>query len=141
MRGWAATVRRLIEVGLVLSMAACDAPDPSAVTGEIRLRNGVGATLAESDALFVVARSAANPQAPPVAVVKHLGVKLPLRYSIGQDDVMVPGTFFREPVRVRVVVRRSGFVGVPGPGDMEGEASAIVEPGAAGVNVELAPAR
>jgi hypothetical protein len=141
MRGWTATLCRLLAVGLVLSLAACDAPDPSAVTGEIRLRNGVSATLAESDALFVVARSASSPQAPPVAVVKHLGVKLPLRYSIGQDDVMMPGTFFREPVRVRVVVRRSGFVGVPGPGDLEGEASAVVEPGTTGVTVELAPAR
>ncbi|MEB3328772.1 MAG: hypothetical protein VKQ33_06030 [Candidatus Sericytochromatia bacterium] len=111
------------------------------MAGEIRLAAGVQATLAESDALFVVARSAGPSQAPPVAVVKHLGVKLPLRYRIGQEDVMLPGTFFQDPVRVRVLVRRSGFVGVPGPGDLEGEAMAVASPGATDVDVELAPVR
>ncbi|MEB3221996.1 MAG: hypothetical protein VKS61_07940 [Candidatus Sericytochromatia bacterium] len=141
MRSWALPLGGALVALGIGALAACEAPDPSVVSGRVVLAPGVRSTLGESDALFVVARSGDGKPGPPVAVVKHLGARLPMSYRIGQEDVLEPGRFFREPVRIRVIVRRSGFVGVPGPEDMEGEATGTVQPGTEGVDVVLRPLR
>ena len=135
---------RLATAFLLLSLVAgplagCDESDPQAVRGMIRLAPGTGQRLGASDALFITARAAGQAGGPPLAVVKMVGMTFPAAYSIGQEDVMMPGTWFRGKVEIKAVLRKSGFVSMPATGDLEGRASGAVEPGAQGVDIELGP--
>lgn len=117
-------------------VAGCESQGAHEVSGYIRLAPGTVFTVQESDALFVTAR-APGAKGPPLAVVKLLGVKFPLKYTVGQEDVLMPGTWFRGPVEVRATLRRSGFINIPGPTDLIGQAPAAVSPGSRDVNIEL----
>lgn len=124
---------------LALALAGCDDPDLHTVQGTIRFAPGAERVLGGSDALFITARPAGGKGGPPLAVLKMVGVKLPVAYRIGQDDVVMPGTWFRGKLEVRAVLRKSGFVGAPMKGDLDSALSPPVEPGAKGVDLELGP--
>lgn len=128
-------------IGLLAVAAAClsgcDSGGAQEVAGVVRLAPGTEFQVQESDALFITAR-APGAEGPPLAVVKMLGVKFPVKYTIGQDDVMIPGTWFRGPVEVRATLRRSGFINIPTPVDLAGQTRDPVVPGSREVNVELA---
>lgn len=122
-----------------LGVVGCDDPDTQAVQGTIRFAPGSERTIGGSDALFITARPAGSQGGPPLAVLKMVGVKPPVAYRIGQDDVVMPGTWFRGKIEVRAVLRKSGFVGAPVKGDMDSPPAGPVEPGARGVDLELRP--
>lgn len=122
-------------------VAGCDDPDAQAVRGTVRLAPGVQAQVGGSDALFITARAAGQAGGPPLAVLKVVGMSFPATYRLAQEDVMMPGTWFRGKMIVKAQLRKSGFVGIPAKGDLEGEVATAVEPGAQGVDIELRPAK
>lgn len=124
---------------LGLALGGCDDPDAQAVQGTIRFAPGSERRLGGSDALFITARPVGDAKAPPLAVLKMVGVQPPVAYRIGQEDVMMPGTWFRGKVEVKAVLRKSGFVGAPVKGDLDSKPVGPVEPGAKGVDLELGP--
>ncbi len=124
---------------VALGASGCDDPDTQTVQGTIRFAPGSERALGGSDALFITARPAGSQGGPPLAVLKMVGVKPPVAYRIGQDDVVMPGTWFRGKIEVRAVLRKSGFVGAPVKGDLDSPPSRPVEPGAKGVDLELRP--
>jgi hypothetical protein len=127
-------------VGILLSaLSGCDDPDAQAIQGTVRLAPGVQAKIGGSDALFVIAREAGKKDGPPLAVLKMVGMSFPAEYRLSQEDVMMPGAWFRGKLAIKATLRKSGFVGMPTKHDLAGNASATVEPGAKGVDIELAP--
>lgn len=124
-----------------LMLSGCDDPDAQSVQGEVRLAPGShGGSVGASDALFISARPAGQKGGPPLAVLKIVGMRFPVTYKLGQEDVVIPGNWFRGKVDVRASLHKSGFVSVDVPGDLQGGAKEAVEPGAKGVDIELAPA-
>jgi len=127
-------------VGLLLSaLSGCDDPDAQAVRGTVRLAPAVQAKIGGSDALFVIAREAGKQGGPPLAVIKMVGMSFPAEYRLSQEDVMMPGAWFRGKLEIKATLRKSGFVGMPTKHDLAGNAAAAVEPGAKGVDIELTP--
>jgi hypothetical protein len=123
-----------------LASPGCDDPDAQVVQGTIRVAPGAERPIGGSETLFITARPAGAKGGPPLAVLKVVGMTFPTTYRIGQEDVVMPGSWFRGKVEIRAVLRRSGFVSAPAKGDLESAPSAAVEPGAKGVDLELAPA-
>jgi hypothetical protein len=122
---------------LALALLGCDALGNNAVSGTISLPAERQAKLGASDTLFIVARPAGEAGGPPLAVLKIVGMRFPLQYSLGQEDVLMPGKFFTGKVEVQALLRKSGMVNVPAPGDVRGAHAGAVEPGAAGVDIVL----
>lgn len=124
---------------MVAATTGCDDPDSQAVRGVVTLSPEVKAKIGSSDALFVVARPAGTKEGPPLAVIKMVGMSFPAEYRLAQEDVMMPGAWFRGKLDIKASLRKSGFVGVPTKHDLAGSAKAAVEPGTKGVDIELAP--
>ncbi|MEB3197333.1 MAG: hypothetical protein VKP62_09030 [Candidatus Sericytochromatia bacterium] len=118
-------------------LSGCDSADRTRVSGTVRLAPDAVVKVGESDALFLTARLAGSEVGPPMAVVKLLGVRFPQSFALGQDDVLMPGSWFRGPVVIRAILRRSGFIDVASPGDLVGQTSAPVQAGESGVTIDL----
>jgi hypothetical protein len=129
----------LVSLGAVFSLgflAGCESDAQQEVAGVVRVAEGISFKIQESDALFITARTP-GAEGPPLAVLKMLGVKFPVSFAIGQPDVMMPGTWFRGPVEIRAILRRSGFINIPTSADLVGQHAAPVNPGVRGVDIEL----
>lgn len=127
----------LAPLATLLLVSGCDAPDANAVSGTITLAPDRAARLGASDTLFIIARPAGQAGGPPLAVLKLMGMKFPLHYAIGQEDVLMPGKFFTGKVEVQALIRKSGMVNVAVPGDVRGAYTKPVEPGAKNVDIAL----
>lgn len=95
-----------------------DAGGPS-ISGTISMDPKLQQTLGASDTLFIVAKPK-DGGGPPLAVQKIVGMKFPLDYKFTQEDVLRPGMALQGDVNISAVIRKSGFVGMNTPGDMEG---------------------
>lgn len=130
----------ILLVSSALLLTACDDPDLHSVQGTIRFAPGTERVIGGSDALFITARPAGAKGGPPLAVLKMVGVTLPTTYRISQEDVVMPGTWFRGKMEIKAVLRKSGFATAPVKGDLDSPLVGPVEPGAKGVDLELRPA-
>jgi hypothetical protein len=122
---------------IAISSAGCDDGSAHAVSGTITLPPERVAKLGASDTLFILARPAGQQAGPPLAVLKMVGMKFPLHYELGQEDVLMPGKFFTGQVQVQAVLRKSGIATLPVPGDVRGAYGKPVEPGAKNVDIAL----
>lgn len=130
------TARAALALFAILA-AGCDDGNSDAVSGTISMPPAMQAKLGASDTLFIYARPADQTGGPPLAVLKEVGMKFPLKYKIGQEDVLMPGKFFRGKVTIQAVIRKSGLATLVVPGDLRGAATHTVEPGATGVDIML----
>lgn len=128
---------RALLATLALLTAACDDAGSDAVSGTISMPPALQAKMGASDTLFIVARPAGVTGGPPLAVLKEVGMKFPLAYTLGQEDVMMPGRFFKGKVEIQAVLRKSGIATLPVPGDLRGVHAGAVEPGAKHVDIDL----
>lgn len=122
---------------IAINLTGCDDGGAHAVAGTITLAPERVAKLGASDTLFILARPADQPNGPPLAVLKMVGMKFPLKYELGQEDVLMPGKFFTGKVQVQAVLRKSGIATLPVPGDVRGVHAQAVEPGAKDVDIAL----
>lgn len=126
----------LLAALLVLPLlGGCEDSGP-AISGTITMAPELQKTMGTSDTLFVVAK----PQQaglPPLAVLRIVGAKFPLEYRITQDDVLQPNAPFQGEVVVEALIRKSGMVGAPVAGDMEGAFARPVAIGASDVDIAI----
>ena len=131
MRKW-----KLASMLLLPLLGGCKDGGQPAISGTITMAPELQQTLGASDTLFIVAKPK-DAGGPPLAVQKIVGMKFPLDYKFTQEDVLRPGTTFQGEMTVSAVVRKSGFVGMNTPGDMEGGFAKPVSVGAKGVDFAI----
>lgn len=119
------------------------APEPARaqVSGEISgtVTLGEGVESPSGGVLFVIAR--APGAGPPLAVKRLAAGPFPVRFSIGQGDVMMPGRRFEGAIRLSARIDLDGNPLSRGEGDLTAELGAALEPGATGVELVLEPAQ
>lgn len=93
-----------------------------AVPMRITIDDALAAQLDPATKLFVFARSV-DAGGPPLAVSQHTAAELPLEVSLGQGNVMLPGTKLSDYTKMKLVARlaRSGTPTAQS-GDLFGEA-------------------
>ena len=84
--------------------------------------------------LFVVAE---NEGGVPVAVRRIVNPEFPAAFKMGSEDLLVPAVRRRERLKIHVEMNVHGDIGRPQPGDLEGDAPGLTEPGAGGIRITL----
>lgn len=138
-----ASPQRQIDLGAAIQPAtgarsgAASAIPASAprIRGVIRLAAGQAAG---EGVLFVIARGAAP--GPPLAVARLAAGPFPLDFTLGPENVMVPGRPFAGAMKLSVRLDRDGDPLTRGADDLVGAAAGPVEPGQQGIEIVLAPA-
>ena len=107
------------------SAASASPPHPAsssaAITGTIMLDPKLKAKIDPSAALFIIARPAGGAGGPPLAVKKLDKPVFPLRYSLSQENVMMPGAPFSGRLNLTVRLDKDGNPVTRGSGDVTGE--------------------
>ena len=80
----------------------------SSVTGTLRLDPSVAKDLPDNWKLFLIARSHGQEQGIPVAVKRLEAVEFPHRFSLGTQDVMMPGAEFTGTMSLTARIDRDG---------------------------------
>ena len=91
------------------------------ISGTITVDAKLKSNLDPNAALFIIARPAGGPGGPPLAVKKIDKPAFPLRYSLGQENVMMQGTPFSGKVNIAVRLDKDGNPTTRGAGDLTGE--------------------
>jgi cytochrome c-type biogenesis protein CcmH len=114
--------------------ATGSAPASGSVTGSVALGAAVASKVQGTDTLFIFARAENGPRMP-LAVVRGTASQLPMRFALDDSQAMAPNMKLSGAAAVRIEARisRSGNA-IPQPGDLVGT-SAVVKPGARGVNI------
>jgi hypothetical protein len=126
---------------LVLALLAGAASGCDLLTGDFRLSGSVDiapklrARAPTTNAmLFIVAENAGG---VPVAVHRIVNPEFPAEFKMTPEDLLLPAVRGREPLKVHAEMNTHGDIGKPRPGDLEGDAPGVVQPGASGVAVVL----
>jgi hypothetical protein len=107
----------------------------ASIRGTLRLT--AGAEVPDGAVLFVIARSAEG--GPPLAVKRLAPGPFPLPFEIGAQDAML-GRPFAGPILLSARIDADGDPLTRGPGELTASAASPLEPGAAAVDLLLAPA-
>lgn len=123
----------------VPGVAPSPAPAPPAgagrtIRGVVRLAPALAGKEAGKAALFLIART--KEPGPPLAVMRIPNPRFPLRFTMGERDVMLRGAAFAGEVLLTAQLDGDGKVGTQA-GDILGGARAPVRVGAEGVEVVL----
>ena len=94
------------------------------VSGTIRIASTLVNQIPEGASLFLIARSDGVKRGIPLAVKKLKGVKFPYSFTLGQDDVMLPGALFEGPITIFARLDSDGDA-APAPGDIDGSVATI----------------
>jgi len=70
-----------------------------------------------------------------VAIKRIIAPRLPLQYSIGERDLVLPGKSWIGPLTIKVYVNRHGKVGAAERGDLRGVHRGKVRSGASHVDI------
>jgi cytochrome c-type biogenesis protein CcmH len=119
---------RQAQTGMTAPVAA-----DAAIKGRIDIAPALKSRLADTDVLFLFARSGQD--GPPVAVIRASASQLPLEFELDDSTAMNPGNPLSQHKRVTLVARvsKSGNP-MAQPGDLEGTVAAV-KVGAAGVKI------
>ena len=112
------------------------AADSKAITGTVKLAQGLASQVEPGDTLFVFARPVSGPPMP-VAIQRVAASQLPYRFRLDDSQAMTAGSRLSQQSEVVVGARisKSGNA-LPQPGDLEG-ASAPVTPGTKGLEIAI----
>ncbi|HEY0723687.1 MAG TPA: tetratricopeptide repeat protein [Pyrinomonadaceae bacterium] len=91
------------------------------ISGTITIDAKLKPNLDPNAALFIIARPAGAAGGPPLAVKKIDKPTFPLRYSLGQENVMMQGTPFSGKINITVRLDKDGNPTTRGGGDLTGE--------------------
>jgi hypothetical protein len=89
------------------------------VTGTISLDPALKAKLPENKVLFIFARTKGVKRGPPLAAKRIFATDLPMAFTIGQSDTMMPGAEFDGPITLSVRLDQDGNASTA-KGDLEG---------------------
>jgi tetratricopeptide (TPR) repeat protein len=108
------------------------------VSGSVSVDNSFKTKLDASAALFIIARSAQSAGGPPLAVKKIERPKFPVRYTLDQENVMVPGVSFSGKIVVSARLDKDGNAATRQAGDLVGEyKNNPIEVGAQNVDIVI----
>jgi hypothetical protein len=113
---------------------AADAAAP--IRGSVRLAAELSGKVPPGAVLFLIARGPSP--GPPLAVQKIAEPKFPLEFSIGPEDRMILEMPFLGPITISARIDADGNATTRGAGDLHGESPGSHQPGASGVDVEIA---
>ena len=117
MVGRQTALRAGLAAGLVLALAACG-PRQFSVAGTITIASPLRAKAPKQNCvMFIVAK---NMGGVPLAVKRIVNPSFPVSYSLGPEDLVVPGSHPEVTLRVEVEMNDRGNVGHPARGDLFG---------------------
>ena len=93
------------------------------IEGTVNVSEALQKKIPENGTLFIFARSEGVKRGPPLAVKRVAELKLPYEFTLGPQDVMMPGTAFEGPMVLAARIDVDGDARA-GPGDIEGFVSA-----------------
>ncbi|MEE9551102.1 MAG: cytochrome c-type biogenesis protein CcmH, partial [Candidatus Binatia bacterium] len=93
----------------------------SRIEGTISVDPKLKAKLNSRDALYIIVRSAGSAGGPPLAVKKVGRPVFPLSYSLGPENMMIPGRPFSGKVNVYVRLDKDGNAMTRDPGSLKGD--------------------
>ncbi len=91
------------------------------ISGNIIVDKSLKPKINGGEALFIIARSAQSAGGPPLAVKKIEHPTFPVTYTLGQENVMMPGVSFSGKIVVSVRLDKDGNAATHQPGDLTGE--------------------
>lgn len=99
---------RIASTGLLLialasgstTFAAGSMGTGSTLKGTVTVNSASASAIKPGGALFVIARSAAQPSGAPLAVLRIPNPKFPQSFEISERNVMMPGTVFKGPFKL-----------------------------------------
>ena len=97
--------------------------DAYTIEGTVNVSVALQKKIPENGTLFIFARSEGVKRGPPLAVKRVAELKLPYEFTLGPQDVMMPGTVFEGPMVLAARIDVDGDARA-GPGDIEGFVSA-----------------
>jgi cytochrome c-type biogenesis protein CcmH len=122
-------------------------PSPSAsgpaarsaqISGKITIDPKLKAHIDPNETLYIRAPPAGGAGGPPLAVKKLDKPVFPLNYSLGQENVMMPGVPFNGKINVTVRLDKDGNPTTRGTGDMTGELkSNPIDAGASNADITI----
>jgi cytoskeletal protein CcmA (bactofilin family) len=93
------------------------------IEGTVNVSEALQKKIPANGTLFIFARSEGVKRGPPLAVKRVADLKLPYEFTLGPQDVMMPGTAFEGPMVLAARIDVDGDARA-GPGDIEGFVSA-----------------
>lgn len=93
------------------------------IEGTVNVSEALQNKIPANGTLFIFARSEGVKRGPPLAVKRVPDLKLPYEFTLGPQDVMMPGTAFEGPMVLAARIDVDGDARA-GPGDIEGFVSA-----------------
>jgi cytoskeletal protein CcmA (bactofilin family) len=93
------------------------------IEGTVDVSEALKKKIPKNGTLFIFARSEGVKRGPPLAVKRVAELKLPYEFTLGPQDVMMPGTAFEGPMVLAARIDVDGDARA-GPGDIEGFVSA-----------------
>ena len=107
-------------------VGACGARD-FRLGGTVTLASSLQSRLPKQNAvMFIIAK---NLGGVPLAVKRVVNPQFPVSYTLSAEDLVVPGTNPKEPLRLEVEINTHGDVGSPHRGDLVGAYPEPVAPG------------
>lgn len=122
-------------VAVILTQTAAGA-DEKTIHGSVKPEGKIAKALPEGGTLFVFARDASAEAGPPVAVVRIDNPRFPQKYSLGPENVMMPGSDFKGPFKVTARYSPSGDA-MQKKGAFQGESKSPVKAGAKNADIVL----
>jgi len=89
------------------------------IKGTVDVSEALKSKIPENGTLFIFARSEGVRRGPPLAVQRIPDLKLPYEFTLGPQDIMMPGTAFEGPMVLAARIDVDGDARA-GPGDLEG---------------------
>ncbi len=135
-----AVARMLAEARRQLASAAGGSPAKAVarIAGTIILAEGLRGEAPAGGTLFVIARRG---DGPPLAVTKIVDPRFPVRFTLGPEHVMVPGTEFAGEVALIARLKRDGRAAAAVRGDLEGTTPGPVAVGTTDAHITLEAVR
>jgi hypothetical protein len=91
----------------------------SNIQGTVNVSEALQSKIPKNGTLFIFARSEGVKRGPPLAVKRIPDIQLPYEFTLGPQDVMMPGTVFEGPMVLAARIDTDGDARA-GPGDIEG---------------------
>jgi hypothetical protein len=112
------------------------AGEPAPVSGTITLGSGFERQVPAGAILFLIARKGQG-GGPPLAVKRIEAPKFPLAFSLGPADRMIQQMPFEGPLQLSARLDTDGNAMTREPGDLQGAAPGMHQPGDAGIAIVI----
>ncbi len=116
-------------------VAAFESAASQMIRGTITLAPELADRIPQGGVLFLVARGGGT--GPPIAAKRISGLRFPIAFELGPEDRMLESVSFAGPLFLSARIDADGNAGSRATGDLQGAASAAVEPGASGIQIYI----